>query len=132
MTNEKRGKRNEDATGVRKAKKPRVGKETTASRGAADIDEIFSTKKTKLADQARSNTAHPSGGPKRTIKAKKEARRFDTKTGWVDDGLGGKYNAEGYTGRVEDGVKVFKAHVLNKPNSGTTKNCPFDCDCCFI
>lgn len=55
-----------------------------------------------------------------------------SKGDWVDDGLGGKYNHEGYTGRVEDGVKVFKAHVLNRPGSGQTKDCPFDCDCCFI
>lgn len=53
-------------------------------------------------------------------------------TPWVDDGLGGKFNREGYTGRVEDGVKVFKAHVLNKPGFGQSKDCPFDCDCCFI
>jgi hypothetical protein len=46
--------------------------------------------------------------------------------------LGGKFNREGYTGRVEDGVKVFKAHVLNKPGFGRSKDCPFDCDCCFI
>jgi hypothetical protein len=51
---------------------------------------------------------------------------------WVDDGLGGKYNDEGYTGRVEDGLKIFKAHVLSKPNAGQTPDCPFDCDCCYI
>ena len=51
---------------------------------------------------------------------------------WVDDGLGGKYNHEGYTGRIEDGVKIFKRHILNKPGAGNTKDCPFDCNCCFI
>ena len=51
---------------------------------------------------------------------------------WTDDGLGGKFNAEGFTGRVQDGCKIFKAHVLNKPNFGYSKDCPFDCDCCFI
>jgi hypothetical protein len=55
-----------------------------------------------------------------------------TATKWVDDGLGGKFNQEGFTGRVEDGVKIFKAHVLNKPGCGQSKACPFDCDCCFI
>ena len=54
------------------------------------------------------------------------------KATWVDDGLGGKFNGEGYTGRVEDGVRVFKGHVLDKPDAGTTNQCPFDCDCCFI
>ena len=135
MTNKKGIKRNEDSigTGNRAAKKPKVGKETTARKGAADIDEIFSTKKAKLSEQPRSTTTRPRGGPKRAMISKRETRRFEAEAkGWVDDGLGGKYNAEGYTGRVEDGVKVFKAHVLNKPNSGTTKKCPFDCDCCFI
>jgi len=52
---------------------------------------------------------------------------------WVDDGLGGKFNADGYTGRRdESGLKVFKAHLFNKKGFGTTKDCPFDCDCCFI
>jgi Eukaryotic protein of unknown function (DUF1764) len=51
---------------------------------------------------------------------------------WVDDGLGGKFNDEGYTGRVEEGVKIFKAHVLNRPTAGSTKDCPFDCQCCFV
>ena len=55
------------------------------------------------------------------------------KTKWIDDGLGGVYNSEGFTGRNEDGVRIFKAHLLgNKPNFGTSKDCPFDCDCCFI
>ena len=51
---------------------------------------------------------------------------------WTDDGLGGVYNAEGFTGRNEDGVRIFKAHLFNKPNFGNSKDCPFDCDCCYI
>jgi hypothetical protein len=53
---------------------------------------------------------------------------------WVDDGLGGKFNSEGFTGRREEqtGFKVYKAHVLNKKGFGTTSQCPFDCDCCYI
>ena len=51
---------------------------------------------------------------------------------WKDDGLGGKFNAEGFTGRTQDGFRVFKKHVMNKPNSGNTRDCPFDCNCCFI
>lgn len=53
---------------------------------------------------------------------------------WVDDGLGGKFNAEGFTGRRDEqsGYKVYKAHLLNKKGFGTTSQCPFDCDCCFI
>jgi hypothetical protein len=29
-------------------------------------------------------------------------------------------------------VKIFKRHILNKPGAGDTKDCPFDCNCCFI
>jgi len=58
--------------------------------------------------------------------------QLPSSTYWTDDGLGGKFNAEGYTGRMQDGCRIFKAHVLNKASSGNTKDCPFDCDCCFI
>jgi hypothetical protein len=53
---------------------------------------------------------------------------------WVDDGLGGKFNSDGFTGRRDEqsGFKVFKAHLLNKKGFGTTSLCPFDCDCCYI
>jgi hypothetical protein len=58
--------------------------------------------------------------------------KFSAKEKWLDDGLGGKYNAEGFTGRVQDGVKVFKAHLLSKPGAGATDQCPFDCECCYM
>ena len=51
---------------------------------------------------------------------------------WANDGLGGIFDREGYTGRVSGGVKVFKAHLFNKKGFGTTKDCPFDCSCCYI
>mmetsp|Transcript_15993 Transcript_15993/g.36749 ORF Transcript_15993/g.36749 Transcript_15993/m.36749 type:complete len:137 (-) Transcript_15993:487-897(-) len=51
---------------------------------------------------------------------------------WKDDGLGGKFNKEGFTGRTEGGLKVFKAHLFNRKNFGSTDDCPFDCDCCYI
>ena len=52
---------------------------------------------------------------------------------WANDGLGGIFDSEGYTGRkVEGSMKVYKAHLFNKKGFGTTKDCPFDCDCCYI
>jgi hypothetical protein len=52
---------------------------------------------------------------------------------WKDDGLGGVFDKEGYTGRKsQEGFKIFKKHLLNKKNSGKTPLCPFDCDCCFV
>ena len=52
---------------------------------------------------------------------------------WATDGLGGVFNGEGYTGRRDDGGhRVFKAHLMNRKGFGTSPDCPFDCDCCFI
>ena len=52
---------------------------------------------------------------------------------WVNDGLGGIFDAEGFTGRKQEGTgKIYKAHLFNKKGFGTTPDCPFDCDCCFI
>jgi len=105
------------------------------------FDSIFTEKKKKKleADAAvretklRKKRRIDEGIPKTTgEKSVLEAVFSRSSEKWVDDGLGGKFNNEGYTGRVEDGVKVFKAHVLNRPTAGTTKDCPFDCQCCFI
>lgn len=51
---------------------------------------------------------------------------------WVNDGKGGVFDSEGFTGRKEEGLKVYKAHLFNKKGFGTTPDCPFDCDCCYI
>jgi hypothetical protein len=58
---------------------------------------------------------------------------FEEKQKWASDGLGGIFNGEGYTGRKDEGGhRVFKAHLMNKEGFGMSKDCPFDCDCCFI
>ena len=102
-----------------------------------EFDALFSDKK-KQDKQAKEEEV----AEEAAIKAAKKARRKNDGPSssttsfrgedWVDDGLGGKFNKEGYTGRVEDGIKIFKHHILNKPKSGQSKDCPFDCDCCFI
>lgn len=51
---------------------------------------------------------------------------------WVNDGKGGVFDCEGFTGRKEEGLKVYKAHLFNKKGFGSTPDCPFDCDCCYI
>ena len=57
----------------------------------------------------------------------------EQKDTWASDGLGGVFNGEGYTGRRDEGGhRVFKAHLMTKEGFGKTKDCPFDCDCCFI
>mmetsp|Transcript_24302 Transcript_24302/g.36454 ORF Transcript_24302/g.36454 Transcript_24302/m.36454 type:complete len:195 (+) Transcript_24302:64-648(+) len=51
---------------------------------------------------------------------------------WIDDGLGGVYDKEGFTGRTTgQGLRIFKGlHSRNK-NGGGTPLCPINCDCCF-
>ena len=51
---------------------------------------------------------------------------------WANDGLGGVFDADGFTGRKEGGSKIYKAHLFNKKGFGTTEDCPFDCKCCYI
>lgn len=59
---------------------------------------------------------------------------------WQDDGLGGVYNPEGWTGRrTANGpggsMRIFKAHLIKSGGfedaGGDTALCPFDCQCCF-
>lgn len=107
-----------------------------------EIDDLFAGKKTKKRLlQAETEAAIAKRQKDNQAKKRKKsgqgssspsAKKFNERDGWVDDGLGGVYNNEGYTGRVEDGLRVFKAHLLRKPQSGGTPECPFDCDCCFI
>ena len=103
-------------------------------RGWDEIESMFDDKKKKktevavaTAESAKKNKSKPRG--ERTGKVNTKEKGGD----WVDDGLGGVYNSEGYTGRVEDGVRVFKAHVLQQsPGAGETDLCPFDCKCCYM
>jgi hypothetical protein len=136
-----KAKNNEDAVTVKT--KPKASEKPLASKSGevGFFDSIFSEKKKKkleaeasaeeaqLKKKRRMNQAHPKANGDKSVLESVFAKSSQK---WIDDGLGGKFNNEGYTGRVEDGVKVFKAHVLNRPTAGSTKDCPFDCQCCFI
>eukprot|EP00934_Nitzschia_sp_Nitz4_P004017 Nitzschia sp. Nitz4//scaffold4_size323378//170333//170737//NITZ4_000666-RA/size323378-processed-gene-0.286-mRNA-1//1//CDS//3329553417//4007//frame0 len=126
---EKRTLQSQDGKDATKASsKTTPTKGSTASKSGLDeIDALFSEKKKR----ARTEPPPTKRKPREPIPSRKHPMPTSGAE-WVDDGLGGKYNAEGYTGRVEDGVKVFKRHILNKPNAGYSKDCPFDCQCCFI
>ena len=105
-----------------------------------EIDSLFADKKKKLKQQ---KVESREAAAKKTA-AKKKARQQDRPAStnnnsssnghdqWRNDGLGGKYNSEGYTGRTVDGCKVFKTHLLQSDKSGSTPDCPFDCSCCYI
>lgn len=107
--------------------------------GALSIDAIFESKKELKRLQKEQEESERKLAAKLAAEGKGKFK-FDRSdldkvegTGkWVDDGLGGVYNKDGWTGRTDDGLKVYKAHLFNKKGFGTTKDCPFDCDCCFI
>lgn len=121
-------------------KRPREGDDDEtkkSSSGLNEIDALFDDKKqqkkqlqqeeqkqTKLKKQKQQSASKSSNGRKDLLSMREKE--------WKDDGLGGKYNKEGFTGRREDGVKVYKAHLLNQRDFGNTPDCPFDCSCCYI
>lgn len=127
------------ADGSAETKRP---SEETEKGWSNEIDDLFAGKKVKKRQQqAEAEAAVAKQQKQHQAKKRKKIGQVSTHPSgkilneankWVDDGLGGVYNNEGYTGRVEDGVRVFKAHLLRKPQSGGTPECPFDCDCCFI
>ena len=137
-------KKSANATSIPTKKRKKIVDDNKKREGGIDeFDVLFSDKK-KRDRQKKEEEAAVQAAKKASKKARylsngssssslKKVQNADTSGGeWVDDGLGGIYNKEGYTGRVEDGVKIFKRHILNKPGAGSTDLCPFDCNCCFI
>lgn len=104
--------------------------EDSRKRGWEEIANLLSDGKKQKLQKSDADAKRSSEAKLRKKKADQKPNRDEDQ--WIDDGLGGVYNSEGYTGRIQDGVKIFKAHVLRNPNSGNTPQCPFDCDCCFI
>lgn len=105
--------------------------------GLAEIESIFLEKKKGAVKSGESVKKRRRIGNSNSLQQSeretvKDSMHNSLSGDWVDDGLGGKYNSEGFTGRRLDGMKIFKAHVLNRPNAGISKDCPFDCQCCFI
>ena len=110
---------------------------TTAAkkRGWDEIESLFDDSKKKKQAATEEAKKQQNNKPKRKSADKPGGNRKAADMGgdWVDDGLGGVYNSEGYTGRVEEGVRVFKAHVIQQsPDAGNTELCPFDCKCCYM
>lgn len=151
--NSNKRKRNTDEDSLKKPKPSHDEKSSTQS-GLDDIDDLFASKKEREIEQKKrqkeeervqtakkeffKKNAQTSEGAS-LAKAKKKSLVGDRsdvqdvkKNEWVNDGLGGVFDRDGYTGRKEDGMKVYKAHLFNKKGFGTTPDCPFDCQCCFI
>lgn len=114
-----------------KSEEAAVGKESS---GWGEIEGLLNSGKKKKKEQKEEIDELERNRKKKKRSHSPSLPSTSGKSGskWVEDGLGGVYNSEGFTGRVEDGVKVFKAHILQKENAGQTSDCPFDCDCCYI
>ncbi|CAE7666424.1 unnamed protein product [Symbiodinium necroappetens] len=134
----KRGPKRKGKTSATEVTKP--PQEATSGRSES-IDDIFSKAKSKAA-----SAAQPEGGSKRRTqtgdgKRQKEVKKpkrgsvedpFGRSSDWTDDGLGGIYNQEGWTGRrTKDELRIFKAHLIKVGEGGGTPLCPFDCSCCY-
>lgn len=116
----------------KRKKSPEEEKRISIKKGNTEIDEIFAKKRIQTCDKTVQKKRKPSDATTSVRSILEKEFKGRSSSDWVDDGLGGKFNFEGYTGRVQDGIKIFKAHVLNRPTAGKTKLCPFECDCCFI
>merc|ERR1712151_946118 len=117
---------------------------TTANEKSSinEIDDLFNQKKEHKKQQKQNEInekeriKNVKAAAKACIPKNRNEMTNINKNEWIDDGLGGVFNHEGFTGRRqkddESNVKIYKAHLMNKPGFGTTKDCPFDCDCCYI
>jgi len=136
MNEEKvKGKKNGDILNVTKGKDDGVAQ----SSGKGAIDSLFAAKK-QTVDKRKAEESAAKAKHEKKRRMEKQSLKGDrndvanlTSGEWVDDGLGGVFNKEGYTGRKDkDGMKVFKAHLFNQSTFGNTPLCPFDCKCCYI
>lgn len=148
-------KRRRRDDGEQRKDKVKDTKEERKSDGLEEIDALFALKKDKDIEQKKKDAEdekkredqmkffRDNAKSSSTIALTKNAKsiklsndRTDVqnlqKGEWANDGLGGVFDSEGFTGRREEGVKVYKAHLFNKKGFGTTPDCPFDCDCCYI
>mmetsp|Transcript_142823 Transcript_142823/g.397845 ORF Transcript_142823/g.397845 Transcript_142823/m.397845 type:complete len:253 (+) Transcript_142823:61-819(+) len=124
-----------------------VGAAKAAQRAAsAEIDDIFAKRRRPTMEAGSGRAPTPAAAERRGTGtgSRPRARVRQPKHGsakdplgrgdeWVNDGLGGVYNKEGWTGRKTPGdkLRIFKAHLLQVGAGGGTPLCPFDCECCF-
>lgn len=120
------------------------GSTTATMEALNEIDALFATKKGQVKEagkqalsaemkrqEDRDHNARISKRSKLSGDRKDVAQLGEGE--WANDGRGGIYNNDGFTGRRDEGGhRVFKAHLFNREGFGNTKACPFDCDCCYI
>ena len=118
-----------------------------------DIFEQFHEQKKRKREEAcvEAQNAHEEGAPMNGAESRRAHNARSDSDGnlgsmrqdeWRDDGLGGIYNRDGWTGRKsKEGLKIFKTHLLMRQDERFEKRqkekmksgkCPFDCSCCFI
>jgi len=134
-----KAQKSKNSTGCSRSKKNEENISSSNEAGLSTIDDLFASKKKEKikrkeresSEKLNDSNAAEKKSKKCHVRDRSELKSIPLGT-FVDDGLGGVFNNEGYTGRVDEGVKVFKAHLFNKEGFGSGKDCPFDCDCCYI
>mmetsp|Transcript_110618 Transcript_110618/g.173043 ORF Transcript_110618/g.173043 Transcript_110618/m.173043 type:complete len:226 (-) Transcript_110618:60-737(-) len=112
-----------------------------AAAASAEIDDIFASRRPTSQSNSSSATTiaskdkrkHPAKAARTKAPRGSAEDPLGNNGGWVDDGLGGVYDRDGWTGRRTSGdnYRIFKTHLLKIGEGGGTPLCPFDCDCCF-
>jgi len=119
-------------------------KKSTKNDFVEEMEALFSEKKRMKKEEVTKESSIPSTQERPKLDTRSADAKSITLQGdrndlskikegeWVQDGLGGVFDKEGFTGRNQDGYRIYKAHLMNKPGFGRSKKCPFDCDCCYI
>ena len=95
-----------------------------------EIDKIFASKKTvivKPKDDSELETK-----PKKAITSQNKTTTTNSYKTTRDDELFSDMRGDQKRQRfTDDGMKIIPDHELNIGKGGNSKDCPFDCWCCF-
>lgn len=110
-----------------------MGKKTHAKKQAikSEIDDLFAKKKKVIAKPVNLEDKPRKTADKKTneVKPPVKAPAQDTKDAAVKDSTKEKKpKAARFT---EEGFRIYSTEDLNIGKGGDTKDCPFDCNCCF-
>ncbi len=105
---------------------------------ANEIDDLFSTLKSKKSQKLRDLEAEKEEAERKRIRKELKKQRIAEAESQTYGIIQSSYNTvitnpEAPLERIdkESGLPVYKAHLLKVGEGGGTELCPFDCNCCF-
>ncbi len=109
------------------------GKERDVKKRKNEIDDLFSTLEGKATKTVKAPAAQDGGGAGKEENSDKKKKSKSTKLEGSKDDIFGTGAADGRK-RTEEGYLIYSEDELGlgaSKNAGYTKDCPFDCKCCF-